>query len=368
MFSESSGTWSWANGGRNSKSKFNFYLRRFTMTYANNNAGNNQNNGQGNNGANSVTLLGCRLAGPGNYIPAYRKAGSDKVIQAQCKFAVYQNIRGKRLKFDITAWGKLADAIAKYGATGKEITIIGEMNSYDGRVWMQTPDGAPRQCYTQADGSPLFVTKVGITIKHMKLGNDSDKTVQEEISAGTRPQGWNDSRSPGKQQWLAICAERSKIQFTPGSSHFGYARVSLPQNGEIVASGNVANQAQNGGYNPNVGQAQIQQPVGGYNPQGGGYNQQPVAGGYNQQPVHPANNPNPGQPVEVNGQNMGYAQPQQPVGGYQNNPGMPQSNVNYGNQPPAGAGYGNNQNAPMPNAGYGNQPVAGGYQPSGVNM
>lgn len=330
------------------------------------NADQNANNTQGNNGANSCTLLGCRLAGPGNYIPAYTAHGSDKIIQAQCKFAVFQNIRNKRLKFDITAWGKLADAIAKYGATGKEITIIGEMNSYRGRVWLPTPDGAPRQCVTLADGQPLMIDKVGITIKNMKLGNDSDKTVQEEISAGMRPQGWNDSRSPGKQQWLAICEERKHLNFQPGMTRFGYARVSMPEKGNVVTGGNVANQAQGGGYG-RTGQAQMQQPnggyqqggyqqnggyqqsnmqqqvqsqqVGGYGQQQGGY-QQPAQGGYGLVP--PQQNANPGQPVDVNGQHMGYS--------------MAQS-----------GGYGQH---PAPNGGYGQQPIAGGggYQQSNVNM
>lgn len=310
-------------------------------TYANNNTAAN-NETRSNSGANQTQLMGCRIAGPGNYIPAHRQNNNpDKINQAQCKFTVFQNIRGKRMRFDITAWGKWADTIAKYGATGKEITIFGELNSYRGRVWMQTPDGTPRQCYTHPDGSPVYVDKIGITLKNGHFGPDSDKTVQEEIRAGIRPQGWDNSATPGKQQWREICATRKQMQYQPGMERFGYARVSLPNNGQVVAGGNVATQANGGGYGGNTGQANMQPNAGGNN-QGGGYTAPNTGGGYNpapngngggygggqtggyqpNQPVAPGNG---NQPVEVNGQHMGYAMPngqggnQGGNGGYQPN-------------------------------------------------
>lgn len=282
------------------------------MTDFNNNT---QANEGGNTGANLVQMMGCRIAGSPNYIPAYVKTGGDpnKPIQAQCKFSVYMNVRNRKMKFEITAWGKMADIIARSGATGKEITIFAEMNSYKGRVWLPTPDGQPRQHVTLADGQPLLIDKIGFTIRNMHWGPDSAKTIQEEIMAGRRPQGWNDPTSPGKQQWLQMCADRNRQQYVPGNTMFGYARVTMPQNGQVVA-GNVANQAQGGGYNQ-TGQAQMQP-----NMQQNVQNQQ--VGGY-QQPVQPQQNMAPNQPVNVNGQHMGYAMPNQqqaqPMqnGGYQ---------------------------------------------------
>lgn len=310
----------------------------YGYTQNNDNAAAPSENSSDNSGANLTQLMGCRIAGPGDYIPAYMKPGQNKVIQAKCKIAVYQNVRGKKLKFEVTAWGKLADAIAKYGATGKAITIFGELNPYKGRVWMQTPPGTPRQCYTDASGQPIMSDKVGITIKSMNLGADSAKTIDEEIAAGIRPVGWNDTRSPGKQQWLNICAQRKAMQFQEGMQFFGYARVTLPENGSIIV-GNAANNAQGGygGYNGQTGQAQqvqqvqqVQQPnqnwqntvqqqqVGGY----GGYQNQPNAQVQVQQPVQnnnggyggyggyqPRTNQQQGAPVTIAGQHMGYQMP-----------------------------------------------------------
>lgn len=298
-----------------------------TNTYGNNNGNGAVENSNDNSGANGVQLMGCRIAGPGDYMPAYTRNNDGKLVQSKCKFAVYQNVRGKKLKFEITAWGKLADAIAKYGATGKKVTIFGEMNPYKGRVWMQTAPGQQRQCYTDAAGNPIYVDKMGITIKSMNLGSDSAKTISEEIANGMRPQGWNDASTPGKQQWLQICAQRKAMQFNPGDTHFGYARVTLPNNGTVVA-GNAANNAQQGGYGQ-TGQAQPQQ-----NWQNN-VQQQQVAnpannGGYApNQPVQPQQN-NGGQPVYVNGQNMGNQMPQNQApanGGYAPNQGQYQTNT-----------------------------------------
>ena len=287
------------------------------MTDFNNNT---QANEGGNTGANSVQMMGCRIAGSPNYTPAYVKTGGDpnKPIQAQCKFAVYMNVRNRKMKFDITAWGKMADIIARSGATGKEITIFAEMNSYKGRVWLPTPDGQPRQHVTLADGQPLLIDKVGFTIRQMHWGPDSAKTIQEEIMAGKRPQGWNDPTSPGKQQWMQICADRNRQQYQAGMNQFGYARVTMPTNGQVV-EGNIANNAQGGGYNQ-IGQAQMQPQQ---NMQQNMQNQQ--VGGYQQpnQQIQPQQQMQPNQPVNINGQHMGYAMPNQqqaqPMqnGGYQ---------------------------------------------------
>lgn len=301
---------------------------------------NTQTNTGSNTGANTVAMMGCRIAGAPNYTPAYTKNGqADKVIQAQCKFAVYQNVRGKRLKFDITAWGKMADIIARSGATGKEITMFCEMNSYRGRVWLPTPDGQPSQHVTLADGQPLLIDKVGFTIRNMHWGPDSSKTIQEEIMAGRRPQGWNDPTSPGKQQWVQMCANLKNQQYVPGNVTFGYARVTMPTNGQVVGN-TVANQAQGGGY---TGQAQMQpnQPVQ-PNQQMGGYQQQIQPN----QPIQPVQQ---NQPVNVNGQHMGYAMPNQQMQ-------QQQSGYQPKQQP---MGYDPNQQA---------QQQQGGYAQTNVNM
>ena len=274
------------------------------------------NNGNG-HGINTITLIDCRIAGPADYIPAHPKQNAqpgDRDIQAQADFTVYQNIRDKKMTFEITAWGKMADVIARGGATGKQVHLICSMHSYRGKVWFPVPDGAPRQFVTRADGQPLMIEKVGLTLEDISFGVDSAKTIQEEINRGFRPLGWNDPSNPGYQDWRNRCAQNNAIQYQPGMEWFGYARVKT--------YGQPAQQNQ--GYQQNNG---FQQPQ--YNQQ---YNQQNQQHGqaqqYNQQhntgfqgvqnQQHPNTQTNYGQnnggnPQYVNGQYVGQQMPQQPV-------------------------------------------------------
>jgi hypothetical protein len=275
------------------------------MNDFNNNADNNTNN-SGNRGFNSVNLTNCRIAGPATYIPAHTKPGATKPTDAQAKFTVYQNIRNKKMEFRITAWGKMADVIARGGSTGKQIHLQCSIHSYRGRVWLPTPDGAQRQFVTRADGQPLMETKIGFTLEHMNFGVDSSKTIQEEIQSGFRPVGWSDPTQPGYQQWRQICANNNAIQFQPGMTQFGYAKVSQP-NGQVVQN-NANNNFNQQNQMPNTGAAQqFQQPVA---PQQNQNFQQANVGGFQgaaQQPVAPQQNQNNAQ--YVNGQYVGQAMP-----------------------------------------------------------
>lgn len=288
------------------------------------------------NGANTATLIGCRIAGAPTYAPAHINQGG-KQISAQCTFNVFQNIRGKRMVFNITAWGKMADSIARGGATGKEVTIIASLNSYKGRVWLPTQQGMQPQFVTLPDGSPMQIDKIGFTIENLSWGADSAKTIQEEIMTGLRPQGWNDPTQAGHAQWQQECARRNAIQFQPGMEFFGYAKVRQVQ-GQIVAN-NVATQGQPQAGTATQYQANPNAVAGAMpaQPQGAGYQQN--AGGGNQAGWSGQTQPQ-GQ-VQVNGVNMGYAMPQNQA------PVQPQGQTpvqnGYAAQPqgqaPANAGY-----------------------------
>jgi len=179
-------------------------------------------------GINVVTLIDCRIAGPATYIPEHPKQNAqpgDKNIQAQADFTVFQNIRDKKMTFEITAWGKMADVVARGGATGKQVHLVCSLHSFRGKVWFPVPDGAPRSFVTRADGQPLLIEKTGLTLEDISFGTDSAKTIQEEIARGFRPVGWNDPANPGYQDWRNRCAQNNALQYQPGMEWFGYAKV-----------------------------------------------------------------------------------------------------------------------------------------------
>lgn len=266
---------------------------------------NNTDAGNGNGrGFNSVNLTNCRVAGNPTYIPAHTKAGAAKVTQAQTNFTVFQNIWNKKHEFKITAWGKMADAIAKGAPTGKQLFLECSLHTYRGRVWLPTPPGAERQFVLRGDGQPLTETKVGLTLERMIFGVDSAKTIQEEIQTGFRPVGWNDPSQPGYQTWRNICVQNNALTFQQGMTRFGYATVQLP-NGQITYS--------NTNQNQNQGQATT--GFQGAQPNTGFQGAQPNTQTYGAQPQTPQHNQ--GNAQYVNGEYVGQATTQHPqTGGF----------------------------------------------------
>lgn len=273
-----------------------------------------QDNGAGRSGGSYIspsTFIGARIAGSPTYTPAYMMPGAAKPVSAKCEVDVILNMYGKKSVFRITCWGKLADAVARGGAKGKELTIVATPNPYEGRVWVPNPqDPNTRVALTYADGSPILVSKMGYTAETVHFGVDSAKTIQEEINSGLRPYGWNDPGNPAHQQWLNACAQRNTMQYQPGNTMFGYARIGVIPQGAQVMTNEAARAARANG----TGYAQPQPAPQTY--QGG---PAPAAtGGFQPQ----FNNQ---QPVQVHGQHMGYAPQQQMTGGY--GPGVGTSTV-----------------------------------------
>ncbi len=224
----------------------------------------------------TANIVGARIAGRPTYTPAHQIPGVDKVRSAKVEFNVMKNHGQKKVSFRVTAWGGMADAIARGGAPGKEISFTAEILPFEGRVWMPMADGS-HQFVTKPDGTPLKQWKTGYTIMDIHWGADGAKTKANEIASGMRPAGWDQHGTPDHNAWLQICATRNAAQFINGSTTFEYADVdlkNLPQGAQIVM-GKVANNAA---------------PVA------------PVV----QQPVQQVQ-----APVVVNGQNMGYAMPVQ---------------------------------------------------------
>lgn len=227
---------------------------------------------------NNVTFVAARVAGAPSYTPQYVPAGGDvnKPNRAMCTFKVFQNINGKPSKFAITAFGKMADVIARSAATGKELTLFCECHSYQGKIPVpNTAPGAPLNFITGQDGQAILVEKTGFILRRIHFGADSDKTVQTEIQNGQRPALWNVAGHADNLAWKTVCQQRNALEYRADMTNFGYAIVRQP-NGQIVSAA-----------------VNVSTPAAGF--QG--------TAQYNAAPVVPA------APVNVNGVNMGYQTP-----------------------------------------------------------
>jgi len=279
--------------------------------YANNNAGTNNTNDnvrKSNGEYNSAHFVGLRIAGNPTYVPSHINA-AGKTVQAMCTFTAYQNLKGKSNRFRFTAWGGMADVVARSCCTGKELNIEAGVNSFQGQVVQ--PDATGKLHVVQnAQGQPIEIEKTGFVVKEIKLGSDSKKTIDNEIQAGIRGVYWQVPGTQDELNWKATCKQRNAAKFDVNSAWFGFAQVRMPKNGQVIdvntqGGGQVnAGTAQFAGNMHAVGQAMA--------PQG-----QPTSG-YQQAPAY-QQAPNQAQPVMVNGQNMGYPiAPQQ--GGFNGTP------------------------------------------------
>lgn len=261
----------------------------------------------------NVTMISVRIAGEPEYIPAHIINGKDKPTSQRALFRVFHNTGGDKSNvFSCTAWGKLADAIARGAAPGKEISIIGELTSYSARVWREGPKG--REPERNPDGTFKVTTKVGVKVDSIIFGSDSAKLVDDEIRRGVRPPMFNVNGSNDEGAWKQICAQRNAEQFTPGAQRFGYAIVKMPINAQLTTM------PQTG-----TGYAQHQAPPQ-YNQAPPQY-QAPAQGGYQAPPQY-----NQAPPAQQYNGYQAYSQPAQ--GGYQP-PVAPQ-----GYQPPVAPSQG----------------------------
>ncbi len=234
-------------------------------------------------GKSNARLTGARIAGQATFTPSYQKPGSDKPIPSKCDVNVTVNVRQRKHTFKITGWGKMAEIMARGCAVGKELTVDGRLDSYRGNCWLP-PDAAGNINFVaNADGTPLKITKVGITVEDIHFGADSKKLIAEEVNAGLRPLNYAVPGSVEQTQWLQMCATKNNEQYVPGNATFGYAKVRIIEGTTLV--------------NPAVAQNAVQGAA-------------QFANNVQQQVVNPAV-----QPVVVHNQAMGYsvAPPVQPV-------------------------------------------------------
>lgn len=233
-----------------------------------------------------ATLIGVRVAGDPVYTPAHIPAGGQKPNRQMCTVSVVQNVGEKKNTYKLTAWGVMADVVAKSCAPGKDLTVLCDVHVYQGRVPMPAAPGAPVNFVMNANGQPLLVSKVGFTIENIHFGADSERQLAAEIQCGARPRFWNVVDHADYAAWKSLKDQRNAIRFAPGLTRFGYAMVKTP-NGQIIDPATINN------YNA-TGTATVNQYAGNPAAVGGGFAMpnSPVAA-----------------PVLVNGQNMGYAMP-----------------------------------------------------------
>lgn len=276
-----------------------------------NNANGNTNARTSNNGSfNTATFVGLRIAGNPTYVPSHINA-NGKLVQSMCTFTAYQNLNGKPNRFRFTAWGGMADALARAGSVGKEITIQSEIRSFQGQVVQQDAQGKP-YFVQNAQGQALEVEKTGFEVKGVKLGEDSRKTIDKEIQEGIRGAYWQVPGTQDEANWRALCKQRNEAQFDVNSPWFGYAQVRMPKNGQVVDA--KAYRAQQNGSN--AGTAQF---AGNMQAVGQVMNPNPAPAPQYQQAPQQYQQAGQPQPVMVHGQNMGY--PMAPAqGGFNSTP------------------------------------------------
>jgi len=178
----------------------------------------------------TANLIGVRVAGSPTYTPAHINA-AGKTIRQMATFSVYANGKGESDadKFKITAWGRMADSVAKSCAKGKKLTLVCSINTFRGRVpYPNANPGAPVQYVMDAQGQPLLINKTGFTIEEIDYGVDSADLIVSEIRMGCRGQYWNVVGHNDEAAWKATCKQRNELEYVIGATHFGYAVVQTP--------------------------------------------------------------------------------------------------------------------------------------------
>lgn len=174
------------------------------------------------------------------YWMAHNKNGKN--ISAKLNINAYLNRVGRdgvsrRSLFTFACWGKLADAMAKCLKKGQEFNVTARCDEFQKTVFHN------RQPVQMSDGTILKVRSYSWTIQDITLGPDSDKTINDEIGAGTRPADWAVAGSPGYVAWRQHVKQLMTEQPNPNTTRvdaegrklFGNAVLRIPTGPGISA-------------------------------------------------------------------------------------------------------------------------------------
>jgi hypothetical protein len=174
----------------------------------------------------SIIGANLRVAAIPTYYPAYAKNGqnvSQKIsFRALANFGTKDPNVTKQIPMNITAWGKLADVLARSMSKGKEFSATFKLNVYQGRVYV---DGQQLNMNTPQGLKPVMTEKVGFQIEDLAFGSESAKFIADDIGAGNRPVGWDQAGTPAAEAWKVMRDKRKNEQYDPSKATFGFAKV-----------------------------------------------------------------------------------------------------------------------------------------------
>lgn len=194
-------------------------------------------------GLAATTFAGVRVSSTPTYIPAHINAGGKR-ISAKITIPVAKNSHkgtnqkdgsaGRTDFFTLTAWGKLADIMARSCPPGKALDCVCEPRSYMGKLF--NSDGSLK---LDSAGQPIMVPKTSFNIVLSPVfGEESQGQIDKEINAGLRPGNWNIKGHPDYELWTSILKQRQTYNWDGQSPTFLFARVVVPQNVQLDFSQN----------------------------------------------------------------------------------------------------------------------------------
>jgi len=187
------------------------------------------------------SMMGIRVGGQLVYTPAHFNA-AGKEINQRVTIPVYANSnkgtnsdgsKGRTDKFELVAWGGLADTCCRSLSPGKALDVVGELHSYNKRLFNQD-----RSARVDAAGVHIETPRTAITIRQIIFGEESIKFIQNEIAEGKRPVNWNVEGHPEWQTWKDWLNKKKLIKWDCMSNEFFHARVQLPY-GQHTINGKV---------------------------------------------------------------------------------------------------------------------------------
>ena len=190
----------------------------------------------------SIGLVSCHFSGVRvtsqlTYIPAYISK-SGKQVNAKVTIPVAKNshkgttvkpdgtvVDGRTDYFTLTAWGKLADILARSCPVGKALDALCEPRSYMGKLFNQ--DGSLR---LDNAGQPIEIPKISFNmIVAPVFGEESKGQIDKEIANGLRPANWDVKGHPDFEMWTNMLKQRQAYCWDGSSPTFLFARVVVPQ-------------------------------------------------------------------------------------------------------------------------------------------